>query len=98
MPRSYLEVLAALAGARDVHLFVLHPSPSLWGQVREVLQAGGPVIHRREDRTAGLPANRLLASWGRDCRELQLVLAATGESADHYHPLGQVGETLLERI
>ena len=98
MPRSYLDVLAALAGRRDVHLFALHPSPSLWGQVREALEAGAPVLHRREDRTAELPANRLLASWGRDARELQLVLAATGESADHHHPLGQEGETLLGRI
>ena len=89
MPRGYLDVLAALAGAREVHLFVLHPSPSLWGRVREALQAGTPVVHRREDRTAWLPANRLLASWGRDARELQLVLAATGESADHQYPLGQ---------
>ncbi len=27
MPRSYLEVMAAIAAGRDVHLFVLHPSP-----------------------------------------------------------------------
>ena len=26
------------------------------------------------------------------------MLAAAGESADHHHPLGQEGETLLERI
>jgi exodeoxyribonuclease V gamma subunit len=98
MPRSYLDVLLAIAGAREVHLFVLHPSPSLWGQVREALEAGAPVVQRREDRTAGLPANRLLASWGRDARELQLVLAATGEGADHHDPLGREGVTLLDRI
>ncbi|PZS07480.1 MAG: exodeoxyribonuclease V subunit gamma [Solirubrobacterales bacterium] len=99
MPRSYLDVLAAIAWARDVHLFVLHPSPSLWGHVREALQDGAPVVHRRADRTAELPANRLLASWGRDARELQLVLAATGESVDHHHPLGSEGNTtLLQRI
>jgi exodeoxyribonuclease V gamma subunit len=98
MPRSYLDVLLAIAGAREVHLFVLHPSPSLWGRVREALESGAPVVQRREDRTAVLPANRLLASWGRDARELQLVLAATGESADHHDPLGREGVTLLDRI
>ena len=30
IPRSYLDVLGAIADARDVHLFVLHPSPALW--------------------------------------------------------------------
>ena len=33
------------------------------------------------------PVNRLLASWGRDVRELQLVLASAGEAADHHHAL-----------
>ncbi len=99
MPRSYLAVLAAVAAKRDVHLFVLHPSPSLWHDISEALQAGPPVVHRHTDRTAGLPANRLLASWGRDSRELQLVLAATGESVDHHHRLGgPEPATLLERI
>jgi len=89
LPRSYLDVLAAIAAARDVHLFVLHPSPALWERVREALQAGAPVVRLREDQSAFLPGNRLLASWGRDARELQLVLAATGESADHHYPLGK---------
>ena len=54
---------------------------------------------RRADRTALLPVNRLLASWGRDVRELELVLATTGARADHYHALPP-GEprTLLETI
>ena len=98
LPRSYLDVVAALAGAREVHLFVLHPSPALWGQVRGLLETRAPVIHRREDPTAASPANRLLASWGRDARELQLVLAGIGDPADHHHPHVNQPETLLERI
>src|SRR5919202_1870906 len=34
LPTGRLEVLRALAAARDVHLFLLHPSPALWEAVR----------------------------------------------------------------
>ena len=98
IPRSYLDVLAAIADARDVHLFVLHPSPVLWDHVRDALRTGPPVIERRGDRTAGLPANRLLASWGRDARELQPVLAAAGGGDDHHYPLAVQPTSLLELI
>jgi exodeoxyribonuclease V gamma subunit len=99
MPRSFLDVLAAIALQRDLHVFVLHPSPSLWESAAEELHRGPPISYRRDDRTAGLPTNRLLASWGRDARELQLVIANTGESADHHHalPPGEP-QTLLETI
>ena len=92
MPRSYLEVLAAIAGGRDVHLFVLHPSPSLWRRVEEELEGGPGISDRRDDRTSRLPTNRLLASWGRDVRELQLVLANTGDGVDHQHELPRPDE------
>jgi exodeoxyribonuclease V gamma subunit len=99
MPRSYLDVLAAIAAEREVHLFVLHPSPSLWRRVAGELEGGSPITKRHEDRTARLPVNRLLASWGRDVRELQLVLAGTGESVDHHHRLPAAEPTtLLARI
>ncbi len=99
IPRSYLDVLAAIADQRDVHLFVLHPSPSLWAQVTGVLGGGPGIANRHADRTADLPANRLLASWGRDVRELQLVLAGIGRTSEHHHALpATVANTLLERI
>ena len=88
IPRSHLDVLAAMASGREVHVFGLHPSPALWGRVEETLDRGRPIPNvRREDPTAELPVNRLLASWGRDVRELQLVLAGAGESIDHHHEL-----------
>jgi exodeoxyribonuclease V gamma subunit len=87
MPRSYLEVLGAISAGRDVHLFVLHPSPSLWRRIAEELEHGPSIAGRHDDRTSALPANRLLASWGRDVRELQLVLANTGDAFDHHHAL-----------
>ena len=30
LPASYLDVLEAMGAGRDVHLFLLHPSPALW--------------------------------------------------------------------
>jgi exodeoxyribonuclease V gamma subunit len=99
IPRSYIEVLAAIATYRDVHLFVLHPSPRLWQEVRASLDRGPATVSRHEDRTAALPSNRLLASWGRDARELQLVLRAAGPAEDHHHELPRYAHgTLLEAI
>jgi exodeoxyribonuclease V gamma subunit len=99
LPAGQLEVLGALAARRDVHLLLLHPSPELWARAAAALDGCGPRVRRREDPTAALPANRLLASWGRDAREMQVVLAGAGEHRDHHHPL-QAPEpaTLLERI
>jgi exodeoxyribonuclease V gamma subunit len=95
LPVAHRDVLAALAEHRDVHLFLLHPSPALWDAV-----AGVPtVVRRADDPTARLPKNRLLASWGRDAREMQLVLAETAAGAiDHYHPVVHETDTLLARI
>ncbi len=82
LPAGQLEVLRALAEHRDVHLFLLHPSPALWGRI----EALAPRVRRRaEDPTARLARNRLLASWGQDVRELQLVLGP--DVASHEHPV-----------
>jgi exodeoxyribonuclease V gamma subunit len=88
-----VRVLRAIAERRDVHLLLLHPSPALWERVRELAP---DVVKRSEDVTATLPAHPLLASWGRDARELQLVIA--GDHADHHHGGEPVAATLLARI
>src|SRR4051794_1930445 len=62
LPAAHLDVLRALAAHRDVHLFLLHPSPVLWDRIAPA----GRVVRRAEDPTAELPVNRLLASWGQD--------------------------------
>src|SRR4051812_10767037 len=87
LPAGRLSVLRALAEHRDVHLFLLHPSPAQWERLR-----GHPPVTRR-DGLAATVANPLLASWGRDSRELQLVLA--GEQADHLHEGERRDDTLL---
>jgi exodeoxyribonuclease V gamma subunit len=91
LPRGYVDVLKAIAAGRDVHLFALHPSPALWEKVAK----SPKVTRRKEDETAALPSNRLLASWGHDSRELQLVL---DDFEDHHHPTSSSEDSLLGRL
>ncbi len=91
LPAGRLRVLRALAAHRDIHLFLLHPSPALWEKVASVPRT----IRRADDVTAVLPQNRLLASWGQDSRELQIVL---GEHESHHHPADADASTLLRRM
>ena len=85
LPASYVAVLDAVAAHRDVHLFLLHPSHTLWRRVhaqvhdhRGAQVRGARLWMRDEDPTRELPANPLLTSWARDAREMQLVVAADG--------------------
>jgi exodeoxyribonuclease V gamma subunit len=100
LPASYLDVLHALAGHRDVHLFLLHPSAELWARVASVTGDRPPIVLRDDDDTAALPHNPLLASWAEDAREMQLVLAAhAGEMVVHDHAVVENRrDTLLARI
>ncbi|MGI8683764.1 MAG: exodeoxyribonuclease V subunit gamma [Acidimicrobiales bacterium] len=113
LPASYLDILHAVAEERDVHLFLLHPSPALWARI-EAMQGGSTGARRLERRsddvTASEPRNPLLASWGRDAREMQLVLTAHSRIPEGHSgvsirttPGDQPGaqafpSTLLERI
>ncbi len=74
--RSELQVLAALGRHRDVHLWLPQASPAAWERLAAE-SAAGPVP-RDEDRTALLVRHPLLASLGRDARELQRTLALAG--------------------
>ncbi len=102
LPASYLDVLRALATRRDVHLFLLHPSPALWERVADATPAGVTVARRADDTSAGLAQNPLLRSWGRDAREMQLVLTAGGTRDavvdEHTPPAIGAPVTLLERL
>jgi exodeoxyribonuclease V gamma subunit len=98
LPAGHLHVLRAIADYRDVHLFLLHPSPALWNEIADVTRHGLRAVRRAEDLTTELPSNRLLASWGRDAREMQLVLGSADDRADHHHPIDSGETTLLRRI
>ena len=99
LPAGHLQILRALATCRDLHLFLLHPSPSLWEKVtRHDVELAG-AINRAGDPTVTLADNRLLASWGRDSREMQLVLSAGGAApADIHHPSPPPADTLLGHL
>ena len=93
---SEVELLGALGRAREVHLWLPQPSPQLWDD----LQGIGTPVPREEDTSAALARHPLLASLGRDTRELSRTLAlapTTGDAVrDHADsaPPGEV-DTLL---
>ncbi len=96
LPQAQLQILRAIATQRDVHLFVLHPSPALWDAIKD---ANPQVTARAQDTTATRAKNRLLASWGRDARELQLVLGDPTNYNDHESPEEHTEpQSLLERL
>lgn len=73
LPVTEVALLEALGEHRDVHLWLPHPSATLWASLTEQ-SAGGPVA-RAEDHGHRLVGHPLLATLGRDVRELQRTLA-----------------------
>ena len=84
LPAGHLEVLRALAaGARRPRLRAASVARPCGSASRAVPERDRPRAARTRPRRVA--ANRLLASWGHDVRELQLVLAGAGEHVDHHH-------------
>lgn len=79
-----VELLEALALSREVHLWLPQPSPDLWQRLAPFASEG--VVARAQDRTSELVAHPLLASLGRDSRELFRVLG--GRAQDETPPRG----------
>ncbi len=69
-----IELLGALAAHRDVHVWLPHPSDALW---QDLADLRGPV-GRRDDTSHHRAVHPLLATLGRDLRELQRSLGAVG--------------------
>jgi exodeoxyribonuclease V gamma subunit len=65
-----VELLAALGQHRDVHVWLPHPSDALWGSLTGLSGA----VPRREDPSHLAAHHPLLASLGRDLRELERTL------------------------
>ncbi len=73
-------VLAALAEHRDVHLWLSHPSPTMW----DGLRGRSAPASRSADTSALEVRSPLLASLPRETRQLQLLL---GPVDDVHHPV-----------
>lgn len=98
LPSSHLRVLESIAASRNVHLFLLHPSGALWERVERTEPRPPPGLSRDADPTAAVAAHPLLRSWGRDAREMQLVLSSRGVVGGEYRPVTENRETLLRSI
>src|SRR5271166_937959 len=76
-----IELLDALATHHELHLWLPHPSDELW----QALAGGHGVIPRRDDTSHRSVIHPLLATLGRDLRELQRGLP-TDVHTDEYLP------------
>ncbi len=70
LPVTEIELLTALATHHDLHLWLPHPSDDLW----QSLAGGTGPLPRREDNSHRDVSHPLLATLGRDLRELQRSL------------------------
>jgi exodeoxyribonuclease V gamma subunit len=70
IPVTEVELLSALGRHRDVHLWLPHPSAALWDALADLRG----VVPRSEDTSHERVGHPLLASLGRDLRELERTL------------------------
>jgi exodeoxyribonuclease V gamma subunit len=90
LPTTEIDLLQALSTHHDLHLWLPHPSDHLW---QDLTNLDGPVP-RRDDTSHRHVAHPLLATLGRDLRELQRGLPA-GLQTDEYLGGGDRPDTLL---
>jgi exodeoxyribonuclease V gamma subunit len=91
MPVTEVELVSALAVRRDVHLWLAHPSGALWDRLAATTSGA---VDRADDTSHQQADHPLLATLGRDSRELQLALAAV-EFEDHHTAMPGGPDTLL---
>ncbi|WP_395308282.1 exodeoxyribonuclease V subunit gamma [Mycobacterium sp. AMU20-3851] len=89
LPSTEIELLGALATHHDLHLWLPHPSQPLW----QALQDTQHPVPRREDTSHRAVGHPLLATLGRDLRELQRGLPAP--ATDEFLPAASHPDTLL---
>ncbi len=79
LPRTEIELITALATHHDLHLWLPHPSDHLWRALGDRRGA----IPRRDDTSHRSVCHPLLATLGRDLRELQRSLPADVATDEH---------------
>lgn len=80
LPVTEVELLAAVGSVREVHLWLPQASDALWRRLAPRVRTGP--VERAEDRGDTDVGHPLLASLGRDARELQRSLALLGAITD----------------
>ncbi|HYO01851.1 MAG TPA: exodeoxyribonuclease V subunit gamma [Mycobacterium sp.] len=85
LPVTEIELIDALATHHDVHLWLPHPSDDLWRALDDLRGA----VPRRADTSHRRVGHPLLATLGRDVRELQRSLPAELHTDEYLgHPAG----------
>ena len=90
LPSTEIELLDALATHHDLHLWLPHPSDSLWQSLADLHGQ----ISRRDDTSHREVGHPLLATLGRDLRELQRGLPPHRQT-DEYLGAHDRPDTLL---
>ncbi len=85
LPGTEIELLDALATHHDVHLWLPHPSDPLWQSLADVHGQ----VPRRDDTSHRVVGHPLLATLGRDLRELQRGLPPDPQTDEYL--LGSAG-------
>ena len=99
LPASYLDVLDAVAGARAVHLFLLHPSPALWERLEPHVGPETRHLPRREDPTAAHARTRCWRHGAATPARCSSCWAVPRRTATRWRRAEHAGEpTLLQRI
>jgi len=103
IPPYHLDIIAALAGSVDVHFFFMNPCREYWddivpGKLIDKLAASS---HKEPEELYLVEGNPLLASSGRQGRELITLLHERGEWQDHdlfQDPLEEGGRVIALKV
>lgn len=79
-----IDVMRALAVARDVHVFVVHPSPVAWAATPP-LAPDRLTVRSRSGDAAESDGNPLLRTWGRLTFEAAGLLRGIPDTAEYEH-------------
>ncbi|MFZ4374538.1 MAG: exodeoxyribonuclease V subunit gamma, partial [Mycobacterium sp.] len=90
LPETDIELLDALATHHELHLWLPHPSAQAWTALADLRG----VVARRDDDSHRRIQHPLLATLGRDVRELQRSLPDTA-ATDEFLPGARHPDTLL---
>jgi exodeoxyribonuclease V gamma subunit len=91
LAQADIDLLAALSVHHDLHLWLPHPSAALWSD----LAGQHGVVARRADTSHRLVGHPLLATLGRDLRELQRTLPTSPATDEPLACESQYPDTLL---